>query len=230
MRSDPADNAHMYRIKEFRELKGMSQSALATAVGLNQSEISRIEKGERRLRADLLVVFAKALEVDPVTLLGNDNAPTVARPYRSPPPPHHSGVPGAYDVPVGERDLPVFGVATGGDGNFLLPSDDRPLDWTYRPPQLRGVADAFAVFVRGDSMRPMFRPGQALWIHPHLPPIPEEGVLIVKNDDLALVKEFVRGTATEIVVREYWPAQRDFSIPRHEIRHSYRVIGAFTAR
>ena len=34
---------------------------------------------------------------------------------------------------------------------------------------MRGVSDAFAVFAYDDSMHPMYKNGQTLWVHPHLP-------------------------------------------------------------
>ena len=61
-----------------------------------------------------------------------------------------------YDLPTslsvspvdfGRPDLPVLGRAQGGaTGVLMIPTEQPPVDWTYRPPQLRGVSDAFDVF------------------------------------------------------------------------------------
>lgn len=220
----------MNRIKEWRQRPGLSQAALADLIGVGQSDIAKLENGVLALKVDRLAKLARALDVDPRELADIEPMASIRRnnvlslnedatPFKP-----------AGDVDLGPADLPIYGIARGGSGDFLLPTEAPPVDWTFRPPLLKGVRDAFAVFVRGDSMRPMFRPGQALWIHPHLPLVQDEGVLIVRQDDLALIKEFIRSTADEIVVREYQPAPREFSIPHAEIRHAYRIIGAFSMR
>lgn len=54
------------RIKYWRQIRKLSQIELATKVGMNQSQISKIEKGERGVLAHELPVIAKTLEV-PIT-------------------------------------------------------------------------------------------------------------------------------------------------------------------
>lgn len=56
------------RIKYWRQIKKFSQSKLASKIGMNQSQISKIEKGERGVLAHELPVIAQALEV-PITAL-----------------------------------------------------------------------------------------------------------------------------------------------------------------
>lgn len=57
------------RIKLTRVKAALTQEALGDLVGLHQSEICRIEKGERDLRIHHLRCIAEALGVDPVKLL-----------------------------------------------------------------------------------------------------------------------------------------------------------------
>lgn len=54
------------RIKYWRQIRKLSQIELATKVGMNQSQISKIEKGERGVLAHELPAIAKTLEV-PIT-------------------------------------------------------------------------------------------------------------------------------------------------------------------
>jgi len=58
------------RIEEIREQVGLSQSALARAVGTSQSAISQIEAGERNPSFDMLRQIAKALRVSIPHLVG----------------------------------------------------------------------------------------------------------------------------------------------------------------
>ena len=216
------------RIREFRERARLSMQALADRAGTTASQINKLEKGERRLTVDWMVRVARALEIDPKELVEFES-------YRPPGggisdiglPRTLAGTP----VDLGTPDLPVLGRAQGGpQGVLMLPVEQQPVDWTYRPPQLRKVKDAFAVFAYDDSMHPMYKHGQTLWVHPYLPIKPGDGILIVKNSDEAIVKELVRRTDTEIVLRQYQPSTSEFSIPNEEIRSIYRVIGALDLR
>lgn len=56
-------------LKAIREEKGVSQEALAKAVGRRQATISRLESGRtRQLDLDLLTAIARVLDVNPVEL------------------------------------------------------------------------------------------------------------------------------------------------------------------
>jgi phage repressor protein C with HTH and peptisase S24 domain len=214
------------RIRELRHRAGLSMQALADRAGTSAPQINKLEKGERRLTVDWMVRLGKALGVDPTDLLPANisSGRTSAA----------AGLPDnvqATPLEIGQADLPVLGRAQGGrTGVLTIPAEQSPVDWTYRPPQLRGVRDAFAVFAYDDSMHPMYKHGQTLWVHPYLPAKPGDGVLVVKQSDEAIIKELVRRTENEVVLRQYQPAQSDFSLPNSEIRSLYRVIGALDLR
>jgi transcriptional regulator with XRE-family HTH domain len=55
---------------EARDRSGLNQIEFAKAVRLSQPTISKIEKGGRYIKAAELVVFSRALQTDPLTLLG----------------------------------------------------------------------------------------------------------------------------------------------------------------
>lgn len=112
----------------------------------------------------------------------------------------------------------------------MLPEDAPPVDWTGMPAILERVEGAYGLFVFEDSMHPMFKHGQTMWVHPHQPPAPGDGVIIVKNGDAeVIVKELVRRTQAALTVRQYNPA-RDFEIPISECRLIHRVVGLLQAR
>jgi transcriptional regulator with XRE-family HTH domain len=58
------------RIAEIRDQAGLSQSALARAIGSSQSAISQIEAGERNPSYDMLRQIAKALGITVPHLVG----------------------------------------------------------------------------------------------------------------------------------------------------------------
>jgi transcriptional regulator with XRE-family HTH domain len=67
------------RIREFREIAGLSQSQLAADLGLNQATVSGWESGRRQPRLEDLYAVADALDVDVSRLL----TATARRPLRA---------------------------------------------------------------------------------------------------------------------------------------------------
>lgn len=58
------------RIKTIREKTGLSQLKLAKKTGaLNQSQISKIENGQRNVKADELIILSNALNVSLTELM-----------------------------------------------------------------------------------------------------------------------------------------------------------------
>ena len=59
-------------IKKYRKLKKMTQDELAKLTGYtDRSSIAKIEKGDVDLPQSKIILFAKALGVDPGDLMGN---------------------------------------------------------------------------------------------------------------------------------------------------------------
>lgn len=222
------------RIKELREKAGMSQERLAEAIQTGRSQIVKLERGERRLTVDWMIRIAKALDVSPKELMPSSEDMPATPEVTSGLAQILSDMPaslGASPIDFGAADLPIYGKAEGGpSGVLMMPEHQAPIGWTFRPPQLRGVDDAFAVLVAGDSMRPMYKPGQTLWVHPYLPLVAGEGVLIIKRTDEVFIKEFVSGNDDTITVQEYKPRERKFKVARSEIRQAYRIVGAHSMR
>lgn len=57
------------KIRAVRKERGISQRDLARALGMAQSTLSRIERGERRVSVDRLIAIARALGVRPADML-----------------------------------------------------------------------------------------------------------------------------------------------------------------
>lgn len=57
------------RLKELRELKGLTQDALAEEVGMSQDSISALEGGRRNPSWRVALELCRALSVDPTAFL-----------------------------------------------------------------------------------------------------------------------------------------------------------------
>lgn len=125
------------------------------------------------------------------------------------------------------RDLPILGRAQGGsDGNMTL--NDTAIDWTFRPADLQGVRDAFAVFVTGDSMVPKYKNQDLAYVHPSKRPVKDRFVLVETVDHSGFIKQFIRWDGDTLVLRQFNPAQ-EILLPRQEVLRLMLVIGSLDA-
>lgn len=194
----------MNRIREWRQKRGWSLQQLAEASDTTRAQIDKLERGERRLTVDWMIRLAKPLECLPADLL-----PAL--------------VPGA--VPERDRLIPVRSAARGGNEQEMF-LEDGPIDHRPCPVFVAHVRDAYAIYVVGDSMAPMYRPGQLLYVNPHRPPAPGRGIVVTKTNRAVLIKELVRSTNFGLVLREYQPKMREFTVPHEEIAEAHGVVGA----
>lgn len=65
----------MKRIKEARELKGWSQTALAEAIGSSQQQVARYERPNSDVKSGVLVAVSEACGVSISWLLGLTDSP-----------------------------------------------------------------------------------------------------------------------------------------------------------
>lgn len=185
----------------------MTLEQLARAAGTTAAQISKLEKGERRLTVDWIARLAPPLGIEMADLL--------ASPLPSP----AATVPANLVLPGG--DAAFAGIPMAGDPRDFIPVrsagrggseqemflQDGPIDYVRRPPSLAQVRDAYAIYVVGDSMQPRFRPGQILHVNPFKPAQPGAGVVVTKTNGAVLIKEFVRQDGKTLHVRQYNPAE-----------------------
>lgn len=212
------------RVKAAREAAGLSQAELAERVGMRQTGIGSIEAGDVE-RPRKIIEIARALNVTPEALLG-DKLPTFAA--------RHGIAPNAsapFPTPeLPARLIPVYGVAVGGDDGRMKFNGER-LDMVGCPPELRNVANAYAVNVSGESMVPSFKPGQIAWVNPNLSARPGDDVIVqIKPEDESeapegFIKELVKRTPSKLVVKQYNPA-RSIEFDHDEVLSVHVVVFA----
>jgi len=67
-----------YKLRRFREQQGMTQAALAEAIGLSSSYLNQLENNQRPLTAAVLVKLSQAFEIDIASFADDDQDRLVA--------------------------------------------------------------------------------------------------------------------------------------------------------
>lgn len=230
------------RLQRLRNRAGLSTKDMAKLMGFaGPSSYHRYERQDevKRLSQDILVRIARVLvgrghppiEMHEVMALGEpDNSTKKNLVDRSTEARFDSGrstaTPAAVATFIPEADrIPLRGMDASREheGYVMI---DTPIGEVERPPVLKNKRDAYAMHCVGDSMKPMYRQGQTLFVNPYLPPRTEDGIIIyMAHGETVLVKEFVRQTATELWVKEYEPKKREWPIPMDKIRKIHTVVG-----
>jgi transcriptional regulator with XRE-family HTH domain len=126
-------------LKSLREQRKLSQEAVADAVGISVSYLSRLETGDRNLSGKLVKEFIKFFSCDPGDLFApNGSGELVARPVQS---------------------VTVKGQVEAGSWREALEWAEE--NWyPINVPRLRDTAkNAFALEVKGESMNLKYPPG-----------------------------------------------------------------------
>jgi len=129
---------------------------------------------------------------------------------------------------AGARDLPILGQARGGaDGHFF--DNGSAVSFVERPWFLMRVPGAYAVYVNGDSMEPVYRHGHVLYVNPTIPPAPGDDVVIQLQDGQGFVKRLQRRTLRSVVVEQFNPPGA-IDYPAETVAGIHLVVAALKVR
>jgi phage repressor protein C with HTH and peptisase S24 domain len=204
------------RIKQVRKIARLSQEAFAKAIGdyegvkVSRGAVGNWELGGGISRAHLTaisVLFGVSLDW---LERGTGEVPNLEQPVqpRDVSLSHSPKLSHVHDIiqntpsnaRVGDAvslitTIPVYGQAMGGKyGEFAL--NGNKVAEVLAPVSLQGVANAYAVYVAGDSMEERYFAGEVVYVHPGLPVSRNHFVVAqIATDDgsapLAFVKKFI---------------------------------------
>ncbi|PKA40413.1 Repressor protein C [Rhizobium sullae] len=109
--------------------------------------------------------------------------------------------------------IPVLGEVVGGDdGEYIF--NGQVQDYIACPPSLANVANAYAVWVDGESMSPRYRPGELVYVHPARPARRGDDVVVQVHpreegmSPLGYIKEYVGWAGNRLVLKQYNPEKK----------------------
>ena len=188
-------NTLIERIDAALKKAGMSRFAAEEKAGLGEGYIRKIKSRgpSASTSLDNLMKLAAAIGC-PVTDLAPDVEITPAYPLGLPAP--------------AALDIPILGTANGSTiGAFQLTND--PIGHVSRPPGLMRVDEAYALYIRNESMWPRYPHGDLVFVHPHKPARSGEGVIVqvAKPDGTieAYIKELDKTSGEWLIVKQLNP-------------------------
>ena len=207
-----------------------TQADLARHLRLAPSAVSRMMKGERQMKQLETVQIADFLGVPQEEVLrhsieGSAPPPAGEMPRgRGRPPSAATSSGSATALARAPDQIPIRSAARGGaDQEMFL--EDGPIGYTPRPANLGGVRSAYALYMVGDSMEPRYQPCWLLHVNPFKPPTRGRDVVVYKEGQAVLIKQFVGWEGDTLVLSQLNPPDI-LLIPRDQVRECHLVVGA----
>ncbi len=207
-----------------------TQADLARHLRLAPSAVSRMMKGERQMKLLEAVQIADFLGISQEEVLrhaGDAGTPPPAGEMprgRGRPPSTSTSSVSATALARTPEQIPIRSAARGGtDQEMFL--EDGPIGYTPRPANLGGVRSAYAIYMVGDSMEPRYQPGWLLHVNPFKPPTRGRDVVVYKEGQAVLIKQFVGWDGDTLVLHQLNPPDT-LRIPRDQVRECHLVVGA----
>ncbi|HYA74523.1 MAG TPA: S24 family peptidase [Roseiarcus sp.] len=227
MKEPSAKNPIVARLDAACAASGLSRQGIATAAGLDRGFLQKLEQRgpQASVRVQSLIQLADAAGVPREELIALAPKPPPGAPAWGGAP-DEAAAP-ALSSPEMTPDVPILGVAAGAAlGAFVFSGP--PIDYVARPPGLRHVADAYAIYVVNESMSPLHNPGDLRFVHPRKPPRAGESVIVqVRDGDeiQAYIKIYERRSDGWIVCRQtHPPAEVKFKTTQVVAMHRVMTI------
>jgi len=123
--------------------------------------------------------------------------------------------------------IPLIGLAqAGGSGFFDDGGYPAGAGWDEVELPQTGDANAYALSISGESMEPVYRPGDAIIVSPAAPVRAGDRVVARAADGAVMAKLLLRRTATRIELASPNPAFPDLRFAADEILWMHRIIWA----
>lgn len=217
MQNDVTSNPFLARLDALcaAHAPPLTRYALATRAGVHESTIRKLERSPKATpRADTVMKLAEALGVSATEIMPTRKFQMTAVGVAS------TGA--RADV----EDVPLVGLVTGSLlGNIVLGAE--PIDWLARPPGLRHVRNAYAVYVENDSMSPMHSRGDLVFVNPDKPPRHGDSVIVQtkngKGELQAYIKILEKRNDAQVTCRQINPPA-NIIYPAREVVAVHRVL------
>ncbi len=201
------------RLQKLRKAKNIGSAKEAAArFGWPKDTYIAHESGSRGIRPAVAAKYAKAYGGSPEYLLfGSGDIPKV---------------PPAPQVPSSDRfsaEIPLCGAVAGSEERIAINYGDQ-IETVARHPKQVGIDGAFAAYVIGESMVPMYKPGQVVYLHPNRPAVRGEGCVIEMKNGEGYLKEYDGSDESNFYAHQYNPKKRR-SFKREDVFRVLLVVG-----
>jgi phage repressor protein C with HTH and peptisase S24 domain len=226
-------------LKSAREQRGLTQADVAKHVGVSRAAVGQWEAGSSEpstrnliqtcsfLGLDVSAATGGMVKLDPVNggTVVSDRRPDYRHVddeiagFREPPQASFRTLP---------RDVPIFGIATGGaDADYY--TNGEIVDFARRPPGAERLKGMYALYVAGSSMAPRYEEGELIYVSAARPPAPGDYVVVELHPEegeragRGYVKRLVRRTSEKVIVEQFNP-RKTLEFKARQVKSLHRIV------
>ena len=162
------------RLSELRSSAGLTQNAVAKAVGVSRAAVTQWENGLTKPKGEYIHALANLYGCTTGYILHGEN----------------SAIVNISHVDIGQHKIPIINYVQAGC--WAESAECRELDGSikYITTDLDVGSRTFAVEIQGDSMLPEFLEGDVVMIDPDEPPHPGDFVVAKNGEHEATFKKY----------------------------------------
>lgn len=230
--SKPNPGTYPNRIGKFIEkTEGkITQNILADACGVTQPTINALIQGQTQLRIERAQIISPILqckwwelsdELESTYKSMNSEFKNISSNNKALQT-MISNVIG--DHSFGPDTVPILGQVNGSSEAIVLNLDE-PIGEAPRHPHQKGIKNAFALYVKGESMTPRLMSGELIYAIMNRPPLSNQDCVIeMKNNGESYVKQFIKTTDKEIICRQFNPL-KEWRRLLTEVKAMHAIVG-----
>lgn len=228
---DPREAIRQY-VRAVMAETGLDATTLARRVGLAPSTLTRFLNDTRASHTlstrTLQKLSAYSALPLPMALGGSSDLQAVAPSGASNDKMARASAPRGSVPASGPRDLPILGQARAGMEGFFI-ENGTVQGYVERPWFLLGRPDAYSCYVSDESMYPVYRHGELLYVDPSRPIGRGDDVVVEFDDGQSFIKRFVRRANGTIICEQFNPPQ-ELPYEADRVKAVHLVVAALKVR
>ena len=210
------------RIKLRRNELGITQEALAKQVGKSQSAVGNWESNQNKPSRKMVKELAEKLSIAAEWLEFGESdrkAPPIQTDLFG-----KSGKTDVFDK------IPILGGVDGSHEFGIITDPVRAFGRIERPPVLREVKDAYAVYIVGSEMEPRYFAGDLVYINPNKPLTANCFAVVRLNHEFTgnkphyTIMQFLEKSIESYVFWQYNPPNK-ISMAKKDLASVHRIVG-----
>lgn len=215
------------RLKQARAFFSLNQKEFASKSGVGFSTYQKYEMGLSLPGADAISGFI-SLGISANWLLTGEGAMLLADSQDRPAPPAQHVV--EERAQPGYMAVPVYDVRAAAGSGAMVEAEEVVDFLHFKQEWIRAElhaqpADLSLIYVDGESMEPMLRPGDVILINRSDQAVTREGIYVLRMDGALLVKRLQRKPGGVIKVSSDNPAYDPFEVKPDQATADFAVIG-----
>jgi phage repressor protein C with HTH and peptisase S24 domain len=219
-------------IREKVEERGLDLKQLSLGMGKNHAYLHQyLNRGSpKKLDEDGRAYLARALGVSESDLREKPEIKEQMRGIGLSPKFSATSQPKHVTNGSSTERMKVLGMGEGGSQGWN-PFNGEIVQYIDVPVNLKGIKDAYGVYVKGDSMAPRYEEGMIVHLHPFKRVQAGDYVLVQRKPledgdaPLAIIKRLVKQTPTKYVLESLSPPGKRYEVPAEEVVSIHRIVG-----